>query len=282
MRKLIIAAATTLALAAGVAFAAGQAEHPHDEPFSFDSPFGTYDMASVQRGFAVYNQVCAACHSMNYLSYRHLGEEGGPFALYMVRDHATGEEAPHIGKPAHGGTFVPVTDNPYVRSIASAVQIPDTDPNDGSQIERPGRISDHFRRPFPNEAAARASNGGAYPPDLSVITSARHGGADYIYALLSGYTGETSPAGTQWVNPYFPGQLISMPPPLVEGAVTFEDGTEATVPQMARDVTTFLQWAADPHMETRKKTGFVALIFLAILAGLLYLSYKAVWRNESH
>ena len=98
MRKLIIAAATTLALAAGVAFAAGQAEHPHDERFSFDSPFGTYDMASVQRGFAVYNQVCAACHSMNYLSYRHLGEEGGPFALYMVRDHATGEEAPQDRK----------------------------------------------------------------------------------------------------------------------------------------------------------------------------------------
>lgn len=280
MRKLIIAAAATLALAAGVAFAAGEAEHPHDEPFSFDSPVGTYDMAAVQRGFAVYQQVCAACHSMNYLSYRNLGEEGAPFALYMVRDHATGEEAPHIGKPEHGGRFVAVTDNPYIRSIASAVQIPDTDPNDGSQIERPGRISDRFRRPFANEAAARASNGGAFPPDLSVINSARHGGADYIYALLTGYSGEQR--GTQYVNHYFPGQLISMPPPLNEGAVTFDDGTAATVEQQAHDVTTFLQWAADPHMETRKKTGFMALIFLAILAGLLYLSYKAVWRNESH
>lgn len=280
MRKFIIAAAATLVLATGAAFAAGEAEHPHDEPFSFDGPTGTYDMGAVQRGFAVYQQVCASCHSMNYLAYRHLGEEGGPFALYMVRDHATGEEAPHIGKPAHGGTFVPVTDNPYIRSIAGAVQIPDTDPNDGSQIERPGRISDHFRRPFANEAAARASNGGAYPPDLSVITSARHGGADYIYALLTGYTGEVR--GTQHVNRYFPGQLISMPPPLNAGAVTFDDGTEASVEQMAHDVTTFLQWSADPHMETRKKTGFVALVFLALLAGLLYLSYKAVWRNESH
>ncbi|GAM96546.1 ubiquinol cytochrome C oxidoreductase [alpha proteobacterium U9-1i] len=280
MRKLIIAAAATMALAAGVAFAAGEAEHPHDEKFSFDSPVGVYDMGAVQRGFAVYQQVCAACHSMDYMSYRHLGEQGGPFALYMVRNHETGEEEMHLGKPAHGGRFVPVTDNPYVRSIASAVQIGDTDPNDGSQIDRPGRISDHFRRPFANEPAARAANGGAYPPDLSVITSARHGGADYIYALLTGYTGEAR--GTQYVNRYFPGQLISMPPPLNDGAVTFDDGTAATVEQQARDVTTFLQWAADPHMETRKKTGLMALIFLAILAGLLYLSYKHVWRNESH
>lgn len=280
MRKLIIAAAATLALAAGAAFAAGEAEHPHDEKFSFDSPVQGYDMGAVQRGFAVYQQVCAACHSMDNLAYRHLGEQGGPFALYMVRNHETGEVEPHVGKPAHGGEFVPVTDNPYVRSIAAAVQIPDTDPNDGSSIERAGRISDHFRRPFANEPAARTANGGAFPPDLSVITSARHGGADYIYALLTGYTGEQR--GLQYVNPYFPGQLISMPPPLHEGAVTFDDGTEASVHQQAHDVVTFLQWAAEPHMDARKKMGLQVLAFLLALSVLLYLAYKHVWRNESH
>lgn len=280
MRRLIIAASAAVALMTGAAFAAGEAEHPHDEQFSFDSPFGVYDMGAVQRGFAVYQQVCAACHSMNHMAYRHLGEQGGPFALYRVRNHETGEEELHVGKPEHGGTFVPVTDNPYVRSIAAAVQISDTDPNNGSSIDRPGRISDYFRRPFANEPAARSSNGGAFPPDLSVITSARHGGADYIYAILTGYTGEQH--GLQYVNPYFAGRLISMPPPLNEGAVTFDDGTEATVHQQAHDVVTFLQWAADPHMEARKALGLQVMIFLLVLSALLYLAYKHVWRNESH
>lgn len=279
MRRLIIAAAAC-ALIAGAAFAAGEAEHPHDEPFSFDSPVGVYDMGAVQRGFAVYAQVCAACHSMDHLAYRHLGEEGGPFALYRVRNRETGEEELHLGKPEHGGAFVAVTDNPYLRSIAAAVRIPDTDPNDGSPIERPGRISDRFRRPFANEPAARTANGGAFPPDLSVINSARHGGADYIYALLTGYSGAQE--GLQYENPYFPGRLISMPPPLNDGAVSFDDGTAATVRQQARDVTTFLQWAADPHMEARKSLGLQVMAFLLALAALLYLAYKQVWRGESH
>lgn len=280
MLRALTAAAAILIASAGVAFAAGDAEHPHDHAFSFDSPVGTYDMGAVQRGFQVYQQVCAACHSMDHLSYRHLGEKGGPFAAYMVRNHETRAMEPHVGRPAHGGSFIDVTDNPWVRAIASGVTVTDVDPNSGQLADRPGRISDRFRRPFQNEIAARAANGGAYPVDLSVITSARHGGADYIYALLTGYTGESE--GALHENPYFPGHMIAMPPPLNEGAVAYADGTPTTVEQYAADVTHFLQWAADPHMEERKRLGIVVLAFLIVLSGLLYLSYKQVWRGESH
>lgn len=279
LRALTVAAAVA-AVAVGAAFAASEAEHPEDYPFSFENPLGSYDMGAVQRGFQVYNQVCASCHSMNHLSYRNLGEEGGPFAVYRVRNEETGEQELHVGKPAHGGRFVDVIENPYVRSIAEAVTIVDTDPNSGQPTERPGRISDHFRRPFPNEAAARASNGGAYPPDLSVITLARHGGADYVRSLLTGYTGEEF--GTLHGNRYFPGGRIAMPAPLAEGAVPYSDGTPTTVAQYATDVATFLAWAGDPHMEVRKRTGVVVIAFLLLLSALLYLAYKQVWRNESH
>lgn len=279
LRALTLSAVAAVAVA-GVAFAAGEAEHPEDYAFSFDSPVGGYDMGAVQRGFQVYSQVCSTCHSLNHLSYRHLGEEGGPFAVYRVRNHETGEEELHVGKPEHGGRFVDVTDNPYVRAIAAAATISDIDPNSGQPTDRPGRISDRFRRPFANEIAGRAANAGAYPPDLSVITSARHGGADYVRSILLGYTGETE--GALHRNRYFPGGKIAMPPPLTEGAVSYSDGTESTVEQQATDVVTFLQWAADPHMEQRKKTGIVVLAFLFALAGLLYLAYKQVWRGESH
>lgn len=279
LRALTLSAVAAVAVA-GVAFAAGEAEHPQDYSFSFESPVGGYDMAAVQRGFQVYSQVCSTCHSMDHLAYRHLGEEGGPFAVYRVRNHETGEEELHVGRPEHGGRFVDVTENPYVRAIAAGVTITDIDPNSGQATDRPGRVSDHFRRPFPNEIAARASNGGAYPPDLSVITKARHGGADYVRSILLGYTGETS--GTLYVNRYFPGRRIAMPPPLTAGVVTYSDGAESTLEQQATDVATFLEWAADPHMEERKRTGIVVLAFLLALSGLLYLAYKQVWRGESH
>jgi cytochrome c1 len=280
MLRALSAAAAVIVAGFGVAWAAAEAEHPEKYPFSFESPVGSYDMAAVQRGFQVYSQVCSTCHSMDHLSYRHLGQEGGPFALYMVRNHETGEMEPHVGKPEHGGAFVEVTDNPYVRAIAASVMITDIDPNSGQPADRPGRISDRFRRPFPNEIAARASNGGAYPADLSVITSARHGGAPYVRSLLMGYTGEVE--GALYHNRYFPGGKIAMPPPLAEGAVPYADGTPTTVAQYATDVATFLQWAADPHMEERKRTGIVVLAFLVALAGLMYLAYKQVWRGESH
>ncbi len=281
--RALASAAIAAAAMAGIAFAAGEAEHPRDYPFSFDSPVGSYDMGAVQRGFQVYAQVCATCHSMDHLAYRHLGEAGGPFAVYRVRNHETGEEEFQVGKPEHGGSFIDVTDNAYVRAIAEAVIIADVDQNTGQPIERPGRISDYFRAPFPNEAAARDANSGAYPPDLSVITLARHGGADYIRALLTGYTGESrGERVVQHVNPYFAGGLIAMPPPLIEGAVAYGDGTPTSVEQYAADVSSFLQWAADPHMEQRKKTGIIVLAFLLALSALLYLAYKQVWRGESH
>jgi cytochrome c1 len=282
LRALTIAASLFVASLAGPAFAADDAEHPEDYPFSFDSPVGSYDMAQVQRGYQVYQQVCAACHSMEHLSYRHLGERGGPFAAYNVRNHETGEVEMRVGLP-HGahGTFVDVTENPWVREFAAAATISDIDPSSGQPVDRPGRISDRFRQPFANEIAARAANGGAYPPDLSVITSARHGGADYLYSLLVGYTGEFR--GTLYENPYFPDRYIAMPPPLLEGIVAYEDpNTPQTVDQYAADVTAFLQWAADPHMEERKRLGLVVMVFLLVLASLLYLSYKQVWRGQKH
>ena len=280
LRALSATAALVLA-GVGVAWAATHGEKPEAYPFSFESPLGSYDMAAVQRGFQVYNQVCANCHSMNHLAYRHLGEEGGPFALYMVQNEESHEMEPHVGRPEHGGTFVEVTDNPYVRAIAQSHMITDVDPTSGQPTDRPGRISDHFRRPYPNEIAARASNGGAAPPDLSVITSARHGGARYVRSLLMGYTGETE--GTLHHNPYFPGGRLAMPPPLADGAVPYGDAnTPQTVAQYATDVATFLQWSADPHMEQRKRLGIVVLAFLVALAGLLFLAYKQVWRGESH
>jgi cytochrome c1 len=280
MVRAFTAAAAVLLAALGVAFAAGEAEHPEDYPFSFESPVGGYDMGAVQRGYQVYSRVCASCHSMDHLAYRHLGEEGGPFALYRVRNHETGEEELRVGKPEHGGAFVDVVDNPYVRAIAEMHMITDIDPNSGQPAERPGRISDHFRRPFANEIAARAANGGAFPPDLSVITSARHGGADYIRSLLIGYTGESE--GVLHHNRYFPTGMIAMPPPLADDAVPYSDGTDTTVTQYATDVAHFLQWAADPHMEERKRMGIMVLAFLLALSVLLWLAYKQVWRGESH
>lgn len=280
MLRAITIAAVTMVAALGVAVAAGDAEHPEDYKFSFDSWVGGYDMGEVQRGFQVYKQVCSVCHGMDNLAYRHLGERGGPFAAYRVRNHETGEIETQFGPPHHGGAFIEVTDNPYVRAIAAESIIFDIDPNSGMETERPGRISDYFRNPFPNEIAARAANGGAHPVDLSTITHARHGGADYIRALLLGYDGQTN--GAQHHNKYFPGGWIAMPPPLIEGAVAYSDGTETTVEQYATDVTAFLQWAADPHMETRKRTGMIVLAFLLALSAVLYLAYKQVWRNESH
>jgi len=280
MLRALTAAAAAIVAVVGVAFAAGDAEHPEDYPYSFDSPIGGYDMGAVQRGFQVYQQVCSTCHGMDHLAYRHLGERGGPFAAYRVRDHETGEMKLVPYQPEHGGTFVDVVDNPWVREIASSVTITDIDPNSGQLTDRPGRISDHFRNPFPNQIAARASNGGAYPPDLSLINSARHGGADYIRSLLIGYDGHNE--GTLYGNRYFPGGRLAMPPPLNAGAVAYADGTPTTVEQYATDVAHFLQWAADPHMVQRKNTGVVVIAFLALLSLLLYLAYRHVWRNEAH
>ena len=280
LRKGLTLAALGLALIAGSAQASTHPLEPKEAQWSFDGPFGRFDKAQLQRGYKVYREVCSACHSMNLVYFRNLGQPGGPFY------------DPKYPNP---------NDNPYVKALAKDIQVPDIDSETGDAIHRPATSADHFPAPFPNEAAARASNGGALPPDLSVIAKAREGGPSYIYSILSGYheppAGLQVPAGKHY-NPYFPGDLssfwtgpkdkvphggfIAMPPPLTDNKVTFDDGTKATVPQEAKDVAAFLAWAAEPKMEERKQFGLGAMIYLLIFAGLLYASYKRIWRNIAH
>jgi len=237
-------------LPARPARAAGEGDVPGTH-FSFDGLFGHFDRASAQLGFQVYKEVCSNCHSMHLMSYRNLRELG--------------------------------LSDAEVRGIAATVQVQDGPNDEGQMFERPGRPSDRFRSPFPNERAARAANNGALPPDLSVIVKAREGGADYIHALLTGY--EDPPAGVTLMegmnyNKYFPGHQIAMAPPLTsEGQVEFHDGTKATVDQMARDVSQFLAWAAEPELEQRKAMGVKIILFLGILAGLAYSVKRKVWAD---
>jgi cytochrome c1 len=234
---------------------------PKAQSFSFEGPFGLYDRAGLQRGYQVYKEVCSACHSLNRVAFHTLSDQGGPgFSAAQVK------------------------------ALAAQAKIP-ADPNDrgelynssGERLTRPGIPADHFPAPFANEQAARAANNGAAPPDLSVIVKAREGGAAYVYSILTGF-GQKPPAGfkvlaNKYYNPYFQGRNISMPPPLTDGAVTYTDGTNASVDQEARDVVTFLSWTADTKMEERKRMGFEVIAFLIVLAGLLYLSYRRVWRD---
>jgi ubiquinol-cytochrome c reductase cytochrome c1 subunit len=219
----------------------------------FDGMTGHLDRQAAQRGFQVYKQVCSACHSMNLVAYRSLGSLGFSEA--------------------------------EVKALAAEKQVDDYN-DKGERIQRPGKPSDHIVPPYPNEDASRAANGGAYPPDLSLIAKARHQGPNYVYSILTGFdkapTGET-PVANKYYNPYFPGHWISMPPPLSENVVTYQDGTPATVDQMARDVITYLQWAAEPEMEQRKQMGITTLIFLFIMTGFFYVAKKRVWKNiEKH
>jgi len=219
--------------------------------WSFEGVFGTFDRASLQRGYQVYQEVCSGCHSAQHLSYRNLSEKGGPeFSI---------EE---------------------VKAIAAQFEVTDGPNEDGEMFTRPGRPSDKFVSPFSNVKAAAAANGGAYPPDMSVLAKARKGGAAYIYSLLMGY--EEAPAGYElddgvYYNKYMPGQKIKMAEPISDGAVEYADGTETTKAQMAKDVTTFLVWAADPHLEARHKMGFKVFFYLIILLTMVYLSKQKVW-----
>ena len=285
-----VALAVALVAAPQMAFAAGAAKHPEPQAWSFDGPFGTYDRAAVQRGFVVYKQVCSACHGLKMLSYRNLGEAGGPFAAVAPKNWQERGEEPKIGAPGHGKVLVNAIDNPWVKAIAAQYEVTEIDANTGEEITRPARPSDKFFYPYANEGIGRAANGGAYPPDLSVITKARHGGADYIYAFLTGFKDE-APKGVEIVegknyNPYFRGGWVAMANQLgiaaEAGVVTYEDGTPATKEQMAKDVVTFLQWAGDPKMEQRKSLGMQAMIYLLVLTLLLYVAYKQVWRGQKH
>ena len=211
--------------------------------WSFKELTGKFDRASLQRGFQVYKEVCSSCHSMQYLSYRNLGEPGGPeFTL---------EE---------------------VKAIAASVEIEDGPDSQGEMFTRPGKPSDKFKSPYPNVEASTAANGGAYPPDMSVLVKARPGGADYMYSVLMGY--EEPPAGMKlddgvYYNKYMIGQKIKMASPLSDGIVEYSDGTEATMDQMAKDVTTFLAWAAEPELEERHRIGFKVIIYLILLTILV-------------
>ena len=219
--------------------------------WSFEGIFGTFDRASLQRGYQVYQEVCSGCHSVQHLSYRNLSEKGGP-------EFST-EEA---------------------KAIAAQFEVEDGPNSDGEMFMRPGRLSDKFVKPYPNVEASTAANDGAYPPDMSVLTKARAGGADYIYSLLLGY--EDAPTGFElddgvYYNKYMPGNKIKMSAPLSDGLVEYTDGTQATTAQMAKDVTNFLVWASEPHLESQHRMGFKAIIYLIILLTLVYMSKQKVW-----
>ena len=218
--------------------------------WSFNGIFGTFDRASLQRGYQVYQEVCSGCHSVQHLSYRNLSEKGGP------------EFSPEEAK-----------------IIAAQFEVTDGPNEDGDMFTRPGRLSDKFVSPFPNVKAASAANGGAYPPDMSVLAKARKGGADYIYSLLMGY--EEAPAGYELDDgvyyKYMPGNKIKMAEPISDGVVEYADGTETSKAQISKDVTAFLVWAADPHLEARHKMGFKVFFYLIILITLVYLSKQKVW-----
>jgi len=250
MRKQLTAAAVALLLAAGLggpAFAAAEEAVP-SQHWSFFGAFGTYDRAALQRGYQVYKEVCAACHSMKYLAFRNLEDIG--------------------------------LNEAEVKALAAEFQIADGPNDKGEMFERPGRPSDHFKPPFPNDQAARAAFGGALPPDLSLMAKARPGGPDYTAALLTGF--KDAPAGFKvpeglYYNEYFPGHKIAMPPPLSDGQVTFADGTKASVQQMSRDVSTFLMWAAEPKLEDRHRLGLKVVIFLLVLCGLFFFAKRKIW-----
>ena len=251
---------------------AEEAETPPAQKWSFSGPFGTYDRGSLQRGLKIYKEVCSNCHSLNYIAFRNIADHGGPGY----------SEAQAAG-------------------LAAEYKIKDGPNDQGEMFERPGRPADYFPAPFPNEQAARAANGGGLPPDLSLIAKARgyergfprfifdfftqyqEQGPDYVAAILQGFedkppAGVTLPDGSYY-NKYFPGHAIKMPKPLNDGQVTFDDGSPATVAQYAKDVTTFLMWAAEPHMEARKQMGFMVFVVLIILAGMTYFTKKKVWAD---
>ncbi len=219
--------------------------------WSFKGMTGKFDRSSLQRGYQVYNEICASCHSMDLLSYRNLGEKGGPeFSIDQVK------------------------------AIAASFEVTDGPDSQGEMFTRPGRPSDKFVSPYPNVQASTAANGGAYPPDMSVLVKARKGGADYIYSVLMGY--EEAPQDFEledgvYYNRYMGGNKIKMAKPLLEGSVTYADGTETTESQMAMDVTTFLAWASEPHLEARHQTGFKVIMYLIILTILVYLSMRRLW-----
>ncbi len=247
--KHLVTAVALVAFAAVPAMAS-DAPKPAKQEWSFNGPFGAFDRAALQRGFQVYKEVCSACHAMHQLYYRNLAALG-----YNEAE---------------------------IKALAASVEVTDGPNDNGEMFTRQGRPYDRFKAPFPNANAARAANNGAYPPDLSVIVKARPHGADYIYALMTGY--KAPPADMKITegmayNAAFGGGQIAMAGPLSEGSVEYKDGTKPTVPQLAKDVTTFLAWASEPEMEERKRMGFKVMLFLLILSGVLYAAMRRIWKD---
>lgn len=261
IHKLSIAVAA-VAMAAGFALLpAGSAQASSEGPelehidWSFKGPFGTFDRSQLRRGYKVYKEVCATCHSMQYVSFRNLAEDGGPeFSV------------------------------PEMKAIAAGYTVQDGPDQSGDMFERPAEGKDKFPSPYANNEAAAAAMG-AVPPDLSLIAKARAGGPDYIHALLTGYTEApadvTIPAGGNY-NPYFAAGsgIIAMPNPLSDGQVDYEDGTPNTAEQMSQDVSAFLMWTAEPKLEARHRIGFQVLLYLIALAGILYFATRKIWADQ--
>ena len=246
--------------------AAVTAEHefhltPKHVAFASDGAFGKFDHQQLQRGFQIYKEVCSACHSLSHVAFRDLEQLG-----YSEAE---------------------------VKAIAAGFQVPGTDPNTGEATMRPGTATDYFPKPFANDIAARAANNNAVPPDLSLMTKARHEGPAYVYSLLTGYSEQPAellkhfpdsktPAGLHY-NPYFANLNLAMAPPLTaDGQVEYGDGTKSTVDQMAKDVAAFLIWTAEPKLDKRKQTGWAVLGFLLFATILGYMSYRNIWADKKH
>ena len=251
MNKLLMAAAAAALIS--VAAPAGASEGPKapEQDWSFSGMFGTFERGALRRGLQVYREVCASCHSLSLIAFRNLGDVG----------------------------FSP----DEIQAIAEEYEVEDGPDDEGEMFMRPAKASDRFVPPFANEQAARASNNGALPPDLSLMVKARKGGADYLYGLLIGYV-EEAPEGVEmmdgmYYNKVFPGHQIAMAPPLFEEAVEYADGTEATLDQEAHDVVTFLAWAAQPELEERKRLGVKVLLFLIVLTAMLYAVKRKIWSD---
>ena len=271
MTKTLTAFALGAALIAGAttAEAAGAGPKAPSKDWSFNGIFGTYDRAALQRGFQVFKNVCAGCHSLELIAFRNLSALG--------------------------------YNDDQIKTIAAGYEVQDGPNAEGDMFQRPATPADHWPAPFANAKAAAAANGGATPPDLSLITKARGSGgdsairvsmlqpqgfplgADYLHALLTGYK-EQAPADFQlpegkYYNEYFPGHAISMAPPLGEGVVDYEDGTKVTTDQMASDVSTFLAWASEPELEQRKNLGVKVILFLIVLTAMLYALKRKIWSD---
>lgn len=292
---------TVVAFTGDAQAASGKTKELKHNHWHFDGIFGTYDDEAVQRGWQVYSEVCSNCHGVEQLSFRNLGQKGGPFHL---------DQCP-AGIPDSVDCSNP-NDNPYVKQIALDYKYQVTDGPDeaGDMFQRAPAPSDRIPGPYNNSNQARAANNGALPPDLSLITKARHHGPDYIYNLMQGYKDAPSTvtvAPGQYYNEFYPGDMsllikeeyrdaeghieksvevpyggvFAMAPPLLDGIVDYaDDAVPETVEQYAKDVTEFLMWAAEPKLEARKNLGFMSIIYLLILSGLLYWSYREIWSSE--